>query len=585
LRRITNAAEDIPQIETGDIETDATIAFSYQQLVQSMLRPTMSMPFASFVGARQPGRGWSARGDGTDHIRVWSGQNPTIAYLTALGLASVDPLKAQGIIRNYLAFQGQDGFIDWKPGLAGQKSGMLCLPILARLTWGVFLYTEDEKFLRETFPSLLRFIGHWLKPDHDADNDFVFEWSHEAQTGYPFMPTFAVGLPYGQDADIRLVESPDLMAYLLSEANALKAIAIYLHDAENEAKLNKLIERLTLGLESLWYGDRYAYRDRDTHQTLKGEALFENGRGDEPHILAYSLDVPSRLIVQIHGGVDHIPKITLTIEGADQNGNPVEDIIPADSFTWGTGHGAITTKTIYKSVDRVYAEGLSRVYKISMRTLDTTRLDINALLPIWSAAITNERAERLVTQITDPAHFWVQNGVTMISAQDDWFSAVKTGEGGGIWAYWVTLIGEGLIEYGHLREATELLKKLLNVQTNVLKNESSFFEFYHTEQAQGLGETGGTAGLVPLHLLLRVLGVRIISARKAWVGGEFAWGSPVTITQHGVKIHRDQKRTVVRFPSGHSVELPANTPMQEIIDPTPPIESVRPKSKRTRKEV
>ena len=46
----------------------------------------------------------------------------------------MDGQLAQGIVRNYLAVQQNDGWIDWKPGLGGQRQGVMCLPVLARLT-------------------------------------------------------------------------------------------------------------------------------------------------------------------------------------------------------------------------------------------------------------------------------------------------------------------------------------------------------------------------------------------------------------------------------------------------------------------
>ena len=96
-------------------------------------------------------------------------KSPTLAYLAGLGVAPVDTALAQGLIRNYLAIQQDDGWIDWKPGLGGQRSNLLCMPILARLTWGIFQYTEDVTFLRETFPGLRKFFERWLTEDQDAD--------------------------------------------------------------------------------------------------------------------------------------------------------------------------------------------------------------------------------------------------------------------------------------------------------------------------------------------------------------------------------------------------------------------------------
>ncbi|MEP7292245.1 MAG: hypothetical protein ABI835_10695, partial [Chloroflexota bacterium] len=250
-RRMT---QSIPSIETGDDDTDATIAFAYQQLVQSFLKPTASLPYGSFVSTRQPGNGYSARGDGTDYPRGWSGQTPTLAYLSALAIAPINPAMAQGIVRNFLAVQQPDGWIDWKPGLAGQQAGMLCLPVLARLAWGLWQYSEDDAFLREVFPGLLRFFERWTAQNvaQDADKDGFPEWQSEAQTGYPFMPSFALRLPWGQNTEIKYFETPDLLAYLFSEATSLREIAYYLRRSDDEKRLSEQVSVLSKRLESLW---------------------------------------------------------------------------------------------------------------------------------------------------------------------------------------------------------------------------------------------------------------------------------------------------------------------------------------------
>jgi len=568
LRKINKQAITIPVIETGDLDTDAALAFAYQQVIGSFLDPTMVMPYASFVGTRQPHRGFSPSGDGSDHPRSWSGQTPTLAYLTALATATIDPTLAQGIVHNYLAYLQDEGFVDYKPGLGGQKTGMLCLPILARLSWELYQQTDDLEFLRTVYPKLARFVNRWLRPDLDADKDGFPEWASEQQTGYPFMPTFAVGLGYGQNADIRYVEAPDLASYLLSETIHLRQIAERVGDLALSAKLDTTITSLKTRLEALWNGERYAYRDRDTHHSDASTTVLANGRGDEEHLLSLTLDPPARLILHITGGIDLQPRLILHVQGIDSAGTVVKQTFTTDSFTWSSGRGVHTTDAVFSRVDRVRAEGLSRVYKISIATLDLTRRDISALLPIWSGALSPERAAAVVAQITDTNHFWLPNGITMIDTHDTTFDAIKTGEGGGIWAYWVTLIGEGLLDHGYHQEADDLLRRLMRVQVSVLKTQKSFYEFYHTEQARGLGEEGHTAGLIPLYLFTRVIGVSITSARRVMIGGVFAWGQPITIKQHGVTIKRDQNNTHIEFPSGHTVNLDSSAPFQTILDPT-----------------
>lgn len=566
MQELTTIAAASPNIETGDDEIDATLAFAYREALQSFLRPTSSLPYSSFVTARQPDHGFSRRRDGSDHPRSWSGQTPTAAYLLALAIAPVDSGLAQGIVRNYLAVQQADGWIDWKPGLGGQQSGLLCLPLLARLTWGIFQYTEDEIFLGEVFPGLLKFFQRWQAADLDHDGDGIPEWQNQSQTGFPFMPTFAIGLPWGQQADIRTVETPDLLAYLLSEAVSLREIAYYLRLEEERQQLDEQVTRLKTALESLWHDGRYHYRDRDTHVTAEPVTVVERGYGDEEHIPALPLDPPGRLIVTIEGGSDHIPTIKLHLHGTDANGEVVEETVGTEAFVWMRGRGVYTSRAVFGKVDRVSVDGLVRVYRVTVKTPDTTRLDLNALLPLWSVGIPAEHSGELIRLLTDPQHFWRPGGVPMCSAQDAAFDSANARGTGGVWTFWLTLMGEGLIEAGESQLATDLFKRLLTTQVAVLKQHRAFTEFYNSDEPVGLGELGHSDGIVPLHLLLRVLGVRIVSARKVWTGGKFAWGDPVTITQFGVRVRRSPDGTTVEFPSGRKFDLPADAPWSEIID-------------------
>ena len=564
LRKIVQAAEAIPVIETGDADTDAAIAFSYQQLVQSFLKPTASLPFASFVANRQPGRGYSPRGDGTDHPRGWSGQNPALAYLTALGIAPVAPEWAWGVLRNYLAVQREDGWIDWKPGLAGQQQGVLCMPILARLAWGVFQYTEDEAALRDVFPGLVKFLDRWFVPDLDGDRDGLPEWQSEIQTGYPFFPTFAQGLPWGQNADIRYIETPDLIAYLLSEAISLREIAYFLRDETIEARMNERVEALQAALESLWdEGDgRYVYRERDTHITTGSVPILREAHGEEEYLLAEPLDPPNRLVVHVRGGWEHIPGLTLTLDGLDGSGARVHETAAAGDFVWSTGHGTYTSKSIFAQIDRVRADGLSRVYEVEAATLDTSAFDLNGVLPLWSVGVPLDRAASLTRALSD--QFLRATGVVMFSTRDPRFDPASAEGATGVRPFWLTLIGEGLIETGSIEFATDILKRLIATQVAVLKAEKAFYEFYHPDEPRGLGEKGSTFGIIPLHLLMRVLGIRIVSPTKVWTGGAYHWGETVTVRQHGITVRRSPERVEIVFPSGETVELPGDAEWQEI---------------------
>jgi hypothetical protein len=567
FKHITQGTAFLPEFETGDENLDLALAISVQQLTLAYLKPTASLPNGSFVAERDSGTGFSPRGDGSDHRRAWSGQTPTTAYLAALGMAPMNPAMAQGVIRNYLAVQQNDGWIDWKPGLAGQRQGILCLPILARLAWGIFQYTEDTAFLKDVFPGLLRFFERWLALD--ADQDGLPEWQSENQTGYVFSPTFAIGQSWGHNADIRFFETPDILAYLLSEAISLRAIAYFLHNSSAETQLTGRIQALQNALDQLWQGSRYGYRDRSTHQTAASISILNSGRGDEEHILGQQVSPASRLIVRVEGGVDHTPSLTMHLQGLSEGGTPIAEKVDFKAFMWQRNRGVYTTEQIFSQIDRIRFDGLSRVYHVSVYTPDMTRLDISTLLPLWSVGLVPERTEAVIQLLSDSKHFWRPNGVTMCSAQDPNFDPANGEGSGGIWPFWATLLGEGLIEAGYLDKAADLLKRLLNVQVETLKQKRHFTEFYHSDELTGLGEHGHLSGIIPLHLFLRVIGVRIISGGKVWTGGAFAWGQPITVTQHGVVVQRSAEGTSVTFPSGHQVKLAANAEWQEVLDPNP----------------
>jgi hypothetical protein len=567
FQRIDQSAAALPDFHTGDEGRDLLLAWSACLLVNAFFKPTTSLPYASLVATRSSGRGYSPRRDGSDYDRSWNGQSPLLAYPAALAIATTHPAAAQGVIRNFLALQQPDGWIDSKPGLGGQKQGSLCLPILARLTWGIFQLTEDAAFLRDVFPGLLKHFARWFQKDVDSDGDGLPEWQSEAQTGYVFTPTFATWQGWGQGADIRRVEAPDLAAYLLSEARSLKEIAYFLRDTQAEAQLDTRINALQTALGSLWSaeGGHFAYRDRDTHTTTNGQAILTDARGTDELLPAQPLTPPNRLIVKVAGGVNLTPRMTLKLDGLDANGAAISETTDATGFVWSGGRGVYTSQHVYAQIDRATFTGLSRAYRVDVASMDTTALDISALLPLWAGGIAPEQATATLARLTDSAHFWQPSGVSMNSARDARFDPRGASGSGAVWPYGVNLMGEALIEMGEMATAATLLERYLTALQTALKARSAFSEFLASDAPLGLGETHHLAGIAPLYLLLRSYGIRILSPTKVWAGGAYTWPAPVNVRQYGVLVKRNREGTRIEFPSGSIVEW-ANNEWREVVD-------------------
>jgi hypothetical protein len=568
LESIDSATEAIPTVQTGNLDWDLVLASSYNRVAQAFLGPTGIFPHETFVAARTPELGYSKRGDGSDHPRMWEGQMVDVAYLITPIMANIAPHMAEAVIRNYVAVQREDGYIDLVPNAAGQKQDLLCTPILARLAWAIYQQTENEPFIKDIFPALQKFFAYWLAQDIDGNG--VPEWQHERQTHYLAFPSFGRGRVWTQGADISTVETADLLAYLISEATALRNMADALGENAASKKLNGQIESLAKALETFWNGDYYAYRDRDTDITTTGTVLLKEGIGDQEHILERALAAPNRVIVRVVGGLSHIPKMTLSISGIHYEGQEITEKADAKLFHWQSGQGVYTTQAVFSQVNRIHCEGLSRVYRVDVQTMDTHDYDINTLMPLISGIIKAKQKQTLYKLAINQKNFLRPNGISMISGSHENFDPSSAEGAGGLWLYWQTLIGEGLLESGFGDKVADMVKSNLKMLVDVLATGHEFAQFYHSDSSQALGEKSHLVGIAPLYLLQRLFAIRILSNGKVWIGKTFTWGRSVTIRQHGVYVRRSNKGTKIVFPSGYVVEL--DDKLKEdiiIIDPEP----------------
>ncbi len=575
IKAIELASFGLLDVSLGDKALDELVELSFLRVTQAFLSPSGVLPHGIPVAHRLPEYGWSARGNGTDYPRSWNGQDPFLAWLIAPVIATVEPRIAEGILLNYLATQTSDGFIELRPSPTGQKTGVLCPPFLAQLAWRIYENTQNIAFLKEVLPKLIAFTEKWYS--QDKDNDGLPEYPETTQMGYPFFPTFSTQ-EWGQGTDIQTTEAPDLQALLSEEWHALHRIAQILNDKKAVANTEKRLNASKDALAQLWNSTRYVYRDRDTHTTPSATALLEDGAGDQEHFVGTKPPAPSRLIVSIKGGVNHTPSATLTLNGTSTDGKPVTEDLPASAFRWQGRQGFATTQHVYADLDRVKAEGLSRVYKIGVMTVGLDALDLNALIPLWT---TQPNANTLLNVLTDKKHFWRKNGVSMLSAQHTPQTLANPNGIDGVWLYWNTRFGEALLAQGQLKHANDLLKSLLSVQTQVFKTEQAFSQYYHIEEVKGLGESDHLSGILPLSLLFSALGVWVLSSKSVRVSPVFAWHKAITLKQHGVSIKRSSKSLAIKFPSGYSVTLDGSEwDAQLITDPAPKATVIKPEETR-----
>jgi hypothetical protein len=552
---LTNAA--MLEVETGEEEWDSAFQFTQNTALGSFLASTKALPNPSFVYSRIPDRGFSRSGDGSDHNWQWDGQTAIHAYVLLPLLIHSAPEIAKGLIKNFISAQKPNGFIDWKPGLGGQRNGALANPILASMAWKVYQHTDDRQFLEDVFPHLLEFLEVWFGSEHDRDEDGFPEWDHTVQMGFDDCPTFVPWQAWSQGLDITKVETPDLGAYLYRECQSLIRMAEELRFSENIPLLLERGDKIRESVEQMWSEESaiYHYRDRDVHNSIGGVELG-SGRGEFSISLEQIFDAPVRVVIRSEGQEDLKHSAKIFIHGRGKRGRHRVEQLREKHFQWFSGIGRATSEKTYVEIERIEVRGLSSEFETVISTADFTREDVSLLLPLWAGLPDPERADELVRKtILNPERFWRPFGIASCPRTDPAYEAANEQGAGGVWMYWNALLGEALIKYGYRKEAAGLFQNIMQAIILNLRKEKSFREVYHPEYAKGSGERDHISGLVPIGLFLDCLGIHFIKPDKIYLRGDNPFPMSIKVRWKGIEIICEKDRKEVIFPTGDRLEV------------------------------
>jgi hypothetical protein len=544
-------ASQLMEITTGDPEWDAAFTLS-QKIAWTLFYPgNENLPFHSFVLNRQPDQGFSPRGDGSDYAYQWNGQSALDAYyLNSLILPGGTHL-AEGILRNFLSTQDEKGFVDWKPGLAGQRSRLLSQPLLATLACQIDRYKADHAWLSEIFPALLRFYKVWFQPEYDRDGDGFPEWNHPIQSGAEDAPIYDRWNPRSQGLDISTLESPSLGAFLYRECQSLIKIAREIGCEEALTWLNERLIILRQSVSACWDGrsNTYRYRDFQTHFSLASSPIFEFDQVGESKLMK-TFKKPQRLLLHLSAPVEKTLVAGITIYGKLAKGELVEESIP-DRLAWNNGQAHYTSRNLFNAVTRLAVKRLPEGGRGSLATPDYTLEDMTLLLPLWASLPGIEKSKKMIEN-TLLKRYLLPFGIPLCPGLA---TASQPGNQAYISLLWNQLIIEGLVDNGYIREAADIFTRIMNGILTSFRQYGTFRECYDAQTGQPFGETNILCGLPPLGLFLQILGIKSIQADQLILQGfnPFSW--PVTVKYQGITITRHPKDTVVTYPGGQAISV------------------------------
>ena len=537
--KIINEAQSV-EVETGNPDWDAAFALTQSNAFRLFFQAGEHFPQPAFVLSRQPDHGWSSRGDGLDHGSSWSGISPLDVHYLASLLPAAPGLTA-GLVRNFLSTQKDDGFVDFRPGLAGQRGHCLAPPILACLAWESYQLTNELEFLVDVYPCLLAFLQYWFEHVSGEANDILPAWDHILQAGLEDNPAFSGAHGSNPKADIRFLESPGLAALLWQEFRSLESIAGKLGRSEELDFLREKINSLPAFVQAC-RGPKdglYHYRDRESHRSPVGKSVL-TAKGEGSYTSRVKFKNPERLIVVIHTFQPSRRYLEVTIHGLSVDGSPQEEVLNNRDLTWEPERGVSATRLFYTAVQQVKVSGLTRSGRLVIRTMDTSFTDPTNMLPLWAGLSFPEDVEKILKTVLNDE----TEEILLSSRIND-----------EIHFPWLQFFGEGLLISGKRVEASRLINRMMDLTIRSLKQQGSFFDGYTANTSSGTGERNSLHGLAPLGLFLKTLGVQIISSKQVRLGGRSPFPWPVTLRHRGLVVVRDAEYTEITFPDGRTTRV------------------------------
>ncbi len=511
-----------------------------QNFVYGLFFPgNQNLPEPTFVLARNPDLGYSYKGDGTDYPYSWSGQSLMDAYFLS-GIVppnNIDLIK--GLVENFLYIQGESGFIDAHPGLAGQRSNFLAPPLLAVLAGKIYRHNQDKSWLSKIFPGLVRFFKCWTDTRYDKDRDGLPEWQSLSQTGLEYHPWLDPWFQGSKGIDIQYLESPALIAFLLKEGKTLLRISKELQDESDYTWLNEKIELFERSLAEFWSEKNrsYLYRDFQSHNHHPGSALVKFS-GPGVYQIGKKTPLPMRLLLSVTNIDENTRTLLVTISGVDEHGNLITEKITSRNATWIFGKACYTTKNLFSVIDQVSIVGSQSEIPGELSSIDTDFEDISLLLPLWVRLLPDSIDDDLLFEKINNDYLTDQGLVSYLSP-----TPPNQKFNNEINPVWNLFILEGLLQNNQRNLAVKVLTHYLNsLEPGKIGVVSSHWGY-------------ALPKLVPIELFLRIIGIRKLTRKDIILEGYSPLPDPVIVKFEGITIVIKGQEYQITTQDGESIKI------------------------------
>jgi hypothetical protein len=459
---------------------------------------------------------------------------------------------AKDLLKNFLSVQDEEGMIDGKPGLAGQRGRYLAAPLLSSLAWKLYERSQDKEFLKKVFPQLHQFFWSWFSPEYDDDRDGLPQWKHILQSGFEDNPLFDAWHEWSLGIDISQVHSPSLEAMLYHEAACLIKMAEGLEQNDALILLHEQAATLRKSIESTWQPRTglYHYRERGSGSNLAGKVLAKQ-QGDGVLLPKLKFESPIRLLIEVQTQNPAAKRPEIRIHQLASKA--ADEVVSGGDYQWRNGGAMYTTHSVYSKLAKISVRGLAVEDTVIISTLDFTTEDHTLFMPLWAGVPDEQHAQTMIGRaLLDAKRFNRPFGVPACPSLP---AAEAESISQSVHLPWNLLICEGLLQYGFRSDAARLFAHNMTAVIQSLKQNRSFHARYHAEKGTGIGERNALSGMPAVGLFLQVLGVEILSQSRVRLEGNNPFPWDVTVQYKGLKVIRGQRKTEVIFPNGKSMTV------------------------------
>ena len=523
-------------IQTGLPAWDTAIALSQTQAILHQVLPAQHDTGPQFINTRLPNQPIEAK---------QYEQSPDEINAFILNHLSYTLLPSQVEVMTSLLDNHLNQLLETK----NIKKKFKNVPILAKICLSIFEINQDKAFLERAFPILREIFTRWVPNPADIDNHPGFNWDAPEQLLMESgLFTFDTWEPSGQGLDIRIVESPALVAMLFQEAQVLEKIASILADKESQSHFSQTSKAIKSRLQTHWQNTppAFIYQDTETGQNPTCEQYYSGSAGKNVD-LHQKFSEPQRLICHLIAVDENTRSCTVILKGKGSAGEQIKELFKPQDIRWSGGRAHLTTKNIFRMLDKIEIIGLKPKDQLVVESPYLTQQDISCLLPLLSGGLQNKQVDALLETVLDLQNPDLKHGLPEV-----WHSGTALPEKLPIYVnvLWNTLIIEGLTRQGKPEIAAALFTKLMETSIKGLIDYEGFFPCYHAENGKPSGKRNAIAGLLPVRLLLKIAGIQLFTPNKiaVWQKNPFPW--PINVHWQGLSLRRDSNLTEVTFANG-----------------------------------